>query len=160
MIDDGALEVLAIVLAVASGAVGGVFFAFSVFVMSALARLPAPQGIAAMQAINITVITPLFMLLLFGTGLGCAVLAVAAGLDWSEAGAPGVLVASLLYLLGVIAVTGAYNVPRNNVLAAVRPEAPEAGPWWATYLREWTRANHLRTIGGLGAAAILTTLLA
>ena len=30
----------------------GVFFAFSTFVMPALKRLPAAQGIAAMQSIN------------------------------------------------------------------------------------------------------------
>ena len=30
------------------------FFAFSTFVMQALDRLPAPQGIAAMQSINVT----------------------------------------------------------------------------------------------------------
>ena len=35
--------------------------------MSALARLQPAQGIAAMQAINITAINPLFMLALFGT---------------------------------------------------------------------------------------------
>ena len=29
------------------------FFAFSTFVMQALARLPPPQGIAAMQSINV-----------------------------------------------------------------------------------------------------------
>ena len=36
------------------GLVAGVFFAFSAFVMSALARLQPAQGIAAMQSINIT----------------------------------------------------------------------------------------------------------
>ena len=34
--------------------IAGVFFTFSGFVMPALGRLPAPQGIAAMQAINVT----------------------------------------------------------------------------------------------------------
>jgi uncharacterized membrane protein len=38
--------------------VAGVFFAFSAFVMRALARLLAPQGIAAMQAINVVAVTP------------------------------------------------------------------------------------------------------
>ena len=36
--------------------VAGVFFAFSSFVMNALARLPLQQGITAMQSINIAVI--------------------------------------------------------------------------------------------------------
>jgi len=33
--------------------IGGVFFAFSTFVMKALVRVPAVPGIAAMQSINI-----------------------------------------------------------------------------------------------------------
>lgn len=53
--------------ALGCGLVAGVFFAFSTFVMSALARLQPAQGIAAMQSINITAINPLFMMAIFGT---------------------------------------------------------------------------------------------
>ena len=35
-----------------SALVGGIFFAFSSFVMKALARVPPAEGIAAMQSIN------------------------------------------------------------------------------------------------------------
>jgi hypothetical protein len=38
--------------ALGCGLLAGVFFAFSAFVMPALRRLPASQGIAAMQSIN------------------------------------------------------------------------------------------------------------
>jgi uncharacterized membrane protein len=47
------------------GIVAGVFFAFSTFVMPALARLQPDRGIVAMQSIGITAINPLFMLALF-----------------------------------------------------------------------------------------------
>jgi uncharacterized membrane protein len=47
----------------------GVFFAFSTFVMPALKRLPAVQGIAAMQSINKLAVTPAFMAVLFGTAV-------------------------------------------------------------------------------------------
>jgi uncharacterized membrane protein len=46
---DGAMQALAMAAAVGSGLIGGVFFAFSAFVMAALARLPASGGIAAMS---------------------------------------------------------------------------------------------------------------
>jgi len=55
--------------ALSSGLVAGVFFAFSSFVMPALGRIRPDQGIAAMQSINVTVITPGFMLALFGTAV-------------------------------------------------------------------------------------------
>jgi len=41
--------ILKLLVALGCGLVAGVFFAFSTFVMPALARLQPPQGIAAMQ---------------------------------------------------------------------------------------------------------------
>ncbi len=54
---------------VASALVGGVFFAFSAFVMRALTDLPPAQGILAMQRVNVAVINPLFLGVFFGTAL-------------------------------------------------------------------------------------------
>jgi uncharacterized membrane protein len=45
---DGFLFALTLFAALGCGVVAGVFFAFSAFVMRALASLPALQGIAAM----------------------------------------------------------------------------------------------------------------
>ena len=56
-----------VVSAVASALVVGVFFAFSVFVMRALAALPAAQVAQAMQRINATVIHPLFLGVFLGS---------------------------------------------------------------------------------------------
>ena len=67
------MTLLIIATALGCGLVVGVFFAFSTFIMKALARLPAPQGIVAVQSINIVVINPLFMGALFGTGALCIV---------------------------------------------------------------------------------------
>ena len=67
---------LKLVVALGCGLVGGVFFAFSTFVMNALARLQPRDGIVAMQSINIAAINPLFMVALFGTGAVCLFVAV------------------------------------------------------------------------------------
>ena len=72
------LETVTVATAIASGLVGGVFFAFSNFVMAALGARPDREGLAAMQAINVTVLNPLFMLLLFAPVVACAGLAIAA----------------------------------------------------------------------------------
>jgi hypothetical protein len=53
---DPWLVVLAFAGALGSGLMAGAFFAFSTFVMRALARLPAAEGIAAMQSINVAAI--------------------------------------------------------------------------------------------------------
>lgn len=63
---------------VGCGVVSGVFFAFSGFVMPALGRLPTPQAVAAMQAINVTAVTPPLMTALFGTAVVCVAIAVEA----------------------------------------------------------------------------------
>jgi hypothetical protein len=51
---------LIFIAAIGSGLVAGVFFAFSSFVMPALARIRPEHGIVAMQSINLTVINPGF----------------------------------------------------------------------------------------------------
>jgi uncharacterized membrane protein len=149
------IDGLTFATALGCGLVGGVFFAFSSFVMPALGRLPAAQAIAAMQSINVMAITPVFMLALFGTALCCAVLAVVALVRPDDVGASAVLAGSGLYLVGTIFVTMAFNVPRNNRLAAAHA-APSEGALWTEYLTSWTRWNHVRTGAALGASAFMT----
>ena len=157
---EGLLEVLTFAAAIGCGVVGGIFFAFSTFVMAALARIPAEQGIAAMNAINVTVLNPLFFLAFFGTGAVC--LALVAGAWFSPDAASGrlILIASLVYLVGCIGVTMAFNVPLNNALAAVDPAASAAAPVWVQYLRDWTFWNHVRTIACVVAAGLFTAAIA
>jgi uncharacterized membrane protein len=60
-----------------------------------------------------------------------------------------------VYVLGMSGVTMAFNVPRNDVLMALVPEAAESAVAWATYVREWTNWNTARTIAGLVASLLL-----
>jgi uncharacterized membrane protein len=154
------LTVVTFVTAVGCGVVGGVFFAFSTFVMQALARIPAPQGIAAMQAINITAVTFVFMTALFGTALGCLALAGAAifAVDRSLESVE-LLSGAALYLCGVIGVTIAANVPRNDALARLSPDAPGAEHAWKDYVTTWTAWNHVRTLCAIAAAVALMLAL-
>lgn len=142
--------------ALGCGLVAGVFFAFSTFVMRALSRLQPAQGIAAMQSINITVINPLFMTVLFGTALACIVLAISSLLKWNQPGNPYLLLGSLLYLVGTILVTIVGNVPLNEALAKVDPNSADGTSLWTSYLANWTVWNHIRTIAALAAAATFT----
>lgn len=151
--------VLTLLAALGCGVIAGAFFAFSTFVMKALGRLPPAQGIAAMQSINVVVINPLFMSALFGTAAACLVLAGWSVLRWNRPGAAFLLTGSLLYLLGTIGVTIAFNVPRNDALAAVDPASPAGAAVWADYLTGWTAWNHVRTVASFAAAASFTVAL-
>ncbi len=156
---DHLLFALTLFSALGCGLVAGIFFAFSTFVMKALARVPSAQGIAAMQSINITVINPWFMAAFLGTAAACVLVAVSSLLRWNEAGAVYLLSGGLAYLIGTILVTIVFNVPRNNVLAAVDPASANGARLWASYLTSWTAWNHVRTAAALAAEVLLTIAL-
>jgi uncharacterized membrane protein len=52
-----------------------------------------------------------------------------------------------------VVITAVANVPLNNSLAALNPDAPGAPAQWAAFLTHWTVWNHLR-----GAAAVAAGL--
>lgn len=153
------LFALKLFAALGCGLVAGIFFAFSTFVMSALARLQPKEGIAAMQFINITVINPWFMTVFFGTTAACIFLAAASLFRWYQSDAIYLLIGSLLYLIGTIGVTVVFNVPLNDALAIVEPGSTDGVNLWSSYLDNWTIWNHVRTAAALAAAALLTIAL-
>ena len=158
MIDE-LLFTLTLITALGCGLVAGILYAFSTSVMKALARLPAAQGITAMQSINVTVINPWFMGAFFGTAAACVLVVVFSLLRWNDAGAVYLLTGGLVYLIGSILVTMAFNVPRNNALAAVDPQSADGARLWTGYITSWTAWNHVRTAAALAAAASLTFAL-
>jgi len=157
---DDILFALTVVAALGCGLIGGVFFAFSALVMPALARLPAAQGIAAMQSINLVAVTPPLMVAPFGTALACLPLVVAALVGWGEPGAAWRLGGGLLYLAGAILVTIVGNVPRNNALAAVDPATAEGAAVWGRFVPAWSALNTGRAAASLAAAVAFALALA
>lgn len=154
-----ALDSLILICAIGCGLIAGVFFAFSTSVMKALGKLPAAQGIAAMQTINAVILNPFFLGVFLGTAVACATAGIAC---WLQTDAPGrlcVFGGSVLYLGGSFFVTVRFNVPRNELLARVNTGAPDSVAVWSDYLKTWTAWNHVRTVASL-MAAILFVLAA
>ncbi len=85
---DQLIPVVGTMALLGSALVGGIFFAFSSFVMKALARVPSAEGIGAMQSINVVVLNPSFL----GAFIGTAVASLGAGglalADWGRPSAP------------------------------------------------------------------------
>jgi len=130
--------------ALGCGLIAGVFYAFSSFVMPALSRLPAAQGVQVMHEINRMAVTKPFLVVFVGTALSCLLLALVSALDLGNAPARWRLVASASYLVGTFLLTIAYHVPRNEALDRVSPASLEAAARWASYLAEWVPGNHVR----------------
>jgi uncharacterized membrane protein len=150
------LQITAVVTALGAVLVSGIFFAFSTFVMQALANLPAPQGIAAMQQINVTVLNRLFFSAFFGTAVAAGITLIG-GLAGSAGPLPAV--GSLFYLVGCILVTMVFNVPLNKALARVDPESDEGARVWQVYLSRWNAWNHVRTVLSLASGAVIASAL-
>lgn len=135
------MELLPGLTAVACALVGGVFAAFSGFVMAALGRLPDDAGAAAMRSVNVTAVRAPLMLALFGTAAACVAVLVTGPTVGQAVGAG-------LYLVGTVGTTIAANVPLNDRLE----RDPDT---WPAYRRTWTRWNHLRTAAAVAAAVLL-----
>jgi len=144
--------------AVTSAVVGGIFYAFSTFVMAGLDRAEPLEAIAAMRGVNAEAQANAPFLAMF---VGSAVLAlgvgVAAALRLSQPGAGYVLAGAVLALVAFL-VTMAFNVPLNDHLDAVNPSglsAADARREWHAYLGPWTAWNHVRTAAPLLGSVLM-----
>lgn len=111
--------------------------------LPALRRVPVggPSDPAeTMRAVNVAIVRPAFLALLFGAPALTVGTAVLAPTPWTVA-------AAALQVAGLV-VTLALNVPLNDRLAA-------GGPWSA-FVGPWLRAHRLRTVAVLlGAVAVV-----
>ncbi|MGI8881128.1 MAG: DUF1772 domain-containing protein [Jatrophihabitans sp.] len=155
---DGYLRTATLVAAIGAGLSGGVFFAFSTFIMPALRKLPDSQAISAMNSINKEAPNAWFMTVLFGTAALCVLLGVQAARRFGQQGATYLLVGSVAYLVAIV-LTVAYHVPQNDALMQVDPQAAGAAATWSHYYTGWTSLNHLRTLGCVVGATFFTVAL-
>ncbi len=131
--------------AIGAGLMAGVYFAFSTFITTSLARIPQAEGVSAMQSINTTILRSLFMPLFFGTTLAGIAMAVLALLNWGQSGSAAMFGGGVIYVFGMFLCTVVFNVPQNSALAAVDVASAEATHVWSRYLKVWTFWNHVRT---------------
>ena len=135
---------------------GGVFLAFSDFIMRSLAHTSGTGGVEAMQVINREVFRWIFMVLFIG--LAPLSLLISAYGGWSVGGGPGALMvlAGLVYVIGCFGVTVFFNVPMNEALAGMELGSERTqGYWTDTYLPRWTFWNSVRAVACALASAIL-----
>jgi uncharacterized membrane protein len=150
--------VLTTTAALSSAAVGGLFYAFSTFVMRGLDRTAPVDAITAMRGINAEAPSngP-FLLLFVGSALLGVALGVVALLQLRQPGS-GYLLAGAVLAVVAFVITMAFNVPLNNRLDALDPAAltaADAAREWANYLSAWTAWNHVRTAAPLLGSVLM-----
>lgn len=141
--------------------VGGVFLAFSDFIMRSLSLTGGVGGVEAMQVINREVFRWVFMALFLGMAAVSLVISGYAAISLSGPAGTLILLSGLVYLVGCFGVTVVFNVPMNEALAGMDLAAEATQTYWTgTYLPRWTFWNSVRTIAcGLAAMLLMTGLL-
>jgi uncharacterized membrane protein len=142
----------AVLLAVATGGTGlvaGVFLAFTIAVVPALGASDARTFVATMNRINVAIVNPVFMLLLFGAPVIFAVAALLGGPR------RGWVILALVLNLAALVITMVVNVPLNNALAAADLADPAAAR--SAFENAWNAAHTVRTVllaGSLAASIV------
>ena len=141
-------------LAIWSAVIGGVFSAFSEFVMSALLKTESAGAIEAMQHINRDVIKTQFVAGIISIAI-FSLLFTLYGIAVFEGAALGTLIlAAAVYLPSVFLMTMLGNVPMNNRLESLDHKSDQAHAYWREYAEKWTRFNHLRSVGSVLTAGL------
>ncbi|MEM7720111.1 MAG: anthrone oxygenase family protein [Pseudomonadota bacterium] len=141
--------------------VGGVFLAFSDFIMRSLAHTGGHGGVEAMQVINREVFRWVFMTLFLGMAAVSILVAAYGAFGLSGPAGTLIMLAGLVYLIGCFGVTVFFNVPMNEALAGMEMASDATRDYWlGTYVPRWTFWNSVRTIAcTLSAALLLFALL-
>ena len=144
--------------------VAGFLFAFAVVVMPGIATLDDTGFLRAFQVIDRVIQNGQRLFVLVWVGSAASVIAAAVFGVWSVAGLDRllVIVAALVYVVGVQAPTVTVNVPLNNQLqkldlatttdAALRDAR-------LTFERTWNQWNVFRTFVAVLVAALLLVVL-
>lgn len=147
-----------------TGLIAGLFYAYQCSVIGGLGQLGDKAYVMAFQSINKVILNPWF----FASFMGCLlVLPLASWLSYGlPAGQAGsgtqgsfyfLLVATLVYFVGVFGVTIFGNVPLNETLANFNVETASAKELFSlrqSFEIAWNKYNLIRTL-----AAVLSFLL-
>lgn len=139
--------------ALGSAASGGIFYAFSTFVMRGLDRTGPVAAITAMRGMNAEAnANAPFLLFLLGSALLSLTVGVVALTQIGRPGSWFLLAGAIFGVLGVL-VTMVFNVPLNNHLDQI--DLADAAAEWQAYFTTWTTWNHVRTASGFLGAVLL-----
>ncbi len=140
------------IVIISFGFLGGVYFAFSFFVMQSLNKIDHKEAIKAMNSINLVILKSPFMILFFFSSFVALVLFLESLFVYEILSSRGF--ASLVFLAGMFLCTAIKNVPLNDKLASFNDSlSPEIE--WNYYYKNWTMWNHVSTVSCLLSMTIL-----
>lgn len=129
--------------------IAGLFYGYSCSVNIGLGRLPDREYLAAMQSINIAILNPVFFLSFMGTLI---LLPASCYLNYGRPTFMVLVLAMLVYLIGVFGVTVFGNVPLNEALAKFDMTAAsvsEIANQRTRFEEPWNKLHTFRTLATL-----------
>ena len=144
---------------ITTGLSAGLLFGYQVSVIPAFQTLSDTDYIAAMQAINIAIQNPIFLLVFFGAAI---FLLVAVYQHRRTPGSPRfqlLVVATLVYIIGTLGITMGANVPLNDTLAAFSPHLStltQAAMARSAFETPWDTWHLIRTIASTGSLVLVS----
>lgn len=142
------------------GLIAGLFYAYSMSVMPALARSSDRTLVETMQSINRAILNGWFALIYGGSVLITAV-ATVLYLSADDKSALPWIIAGLVLYIAVLVITAVFNVPLNNELdAAGDPDKiTDLAEVRERFEAAWVRWNIVRTIFNVAAFGALVGAL-
>ncbi len=133
---------------VLTGLSAGFFYAWSVSVIPGTKKVDGSAYLETMQSINRAILNPAFFLIFFGSLI---FLSIGSAFQFNAGKTTFwfMLMASILYLVGTVGVTGLGNVPLNNKLDALNlneMSPPKQLEFRNYYESKWNRLHLIRTI--------------
>jgi uncharacterized membrane protein len=140
-----------------TGAVAGVFFAYSTSVMLGLDAVRPDQAIAVMRSVNDKIQNPVFLVTFLLSPVAAVVTGVLLLVPGHRAAGVLFLAAAGCYVLGVFVPSFAVNIPMNDALdhATVPSALAGAARVWTDYSARWTAWNHVRTVASLASLVLV-----
>ena len=146
------VNIILLITATLTGLSAGLLYAYACSVNLGLGRLPDREYLSAMQSINKEILNPLFFAGFFGALI---LLFVSAYLNYSRPASSRfifLLIAALVYTIGVFGVTSFGNVPLNDALAKVNLQSAslaEISKLRISFEVPWNRLHSIRTIASV-----------
>ena len=125
------------------GFIGGVYFAFSFFVMHSLNKHNPSEAIKIMNSINQVILKSPFIILFFFSSFIALVLFIDNLISKTLISDQGF--ASLIFLVGMFLCTALKNVPLNRKLNDFHDSKNDPEAEWMYYYKHWLKWNHVRT---------------
>ena len=137
------------------GFIGGVYFAFSFFVMHSLKKINHLEAIRIMNSINRVILKSPFMPLFFFSSCIAVTLFLKNLILFNIIN--NQFLSSLIFIGGMFLCTATKNVPLNKKLANFNFNDISSDPEieWDYYYKNWIKWNHIRTVSCFVSAVLL-----